>query len=194
MGKQRGGRQKGAGKELEITQRRARVASMILAGVSYRQIAEREGVALATVAADKAAIVAEWQEAYLGDVAAEMAIDLRRLDDLITRITVSLQTGGADPSLAMVFIRALERRARMLGYDARDRREQPVHFAALEEPAPPTYGVITDEEGNQFSAKNPVEAVFALLGGRRQSGKTPGEEGDGDHDQEIEADRQRGRG
>lgn len=176
-------------KELEITQRRQRVGQMITAGIGYREIAAREGVSIGTVASDKREIFREWQRHYAGDWSEGMLIDLRRVDMLIQRCAVRLnqidlrRVSGdlgedsephqptSDPGNELetirTYLKCLERRAKIIGYDAKDRRYVPIKFPDLD-PAIDVPGQLVDGDGNRVTDKSPAARIYAILGGRRQ--------------------------
>ncbi len=169
-----------------ITERRLRVAQYISAGMGFREIAKQEKVSLGTIANDKREILKEWQFQFADEWSDHLLIDLKRVDDGIQRLYAQLNRIGrarsGDLDVAADFDldreereivalrnKLLERRAAMVGYDAKDRRHVPIKLPDLE-PAIEVSGKIVDGDGNRVTDKSPAARVHALLGGRRQSG------------------------
>lgn len=111
-----------------VTERRRQVAELLKARVKYRDIAASLNVSLGTVAGDKLAIMQEWQELYAEHFHEGMLIDLATLDELILRLFALLEKEPGELTIIDRILHCLERRARMIGYDARDRRDIPIHF------------------------------------------------------------------
>jgi transposase len=114
-----------------VAQRRAQVARLIESGYSYRTIAAHLKVSLATVAQDKAAVIAEWREKHLESIGEGCVTDLSRLDNVIQRLVVRIEQDD-DPRHVMAFVAVLKRRADILGYDAADRARSGLRIEPLE--------------------------------------------------------------
>lgn len=165
---------------LEIAERRAKVSSMIKAGANYRQIADKLGVSLGTVASDKAAIMEEWQRYSMGALHEHILLDLQRLEDLILQLTSDMRAYPEDPRFRAVYLAALKRKSDLLGLDSVHRDRQPIAFPELDK-IQDVRAVALDHDGNPITDKSPAARIFALLGGKRQggAGQQPGDH-DGD--------------
>lgn len=103
--------------EIEREARRRRVTSILLSGVTNQTaIAEELGVGQATISRDIRFIEAEWRQEAVSNVAEAKGQDLQRLDRLIAGTWDQARKGHLG-SIDRV-VRLLERRAKMLGYDA----------------------------------------------------------------------------
>lgn len=102
--------------EAQIAERRAQVMKYILAGATMREVAEKVGVALSTVAADKAAALAELAEQE------RMATkDYRQMEDArLNKILVVVWPAAlrGEPWAMDKVFQIHERKARLFGYDA----------------------------------------------------------------------------
>lgn len=102
----------------KIEVRRVQVAEKLLAGKTYRQIAVELNppVSLRTVFKDVQVILERWRKEAVQDVAEHQRLDLRRIDEALAAIHDQIKDGqfGAIDRL----VKLLERRAKMLGYDA----------------------------------------------------------------------------
>lgn len=109
-------------KQVEIEARRARVASLLLAGVSDQsKIAEQVGVDRSTISRDIKAIEADWQASAVQDIAAAKGKDLERTERLIAALWNDARNGkwlATDRVLAL-----MQHRAKLLGLEAPQRRE-----------------------------------------------------------------------
>ena len=105
------------GKEVEIEARRARVASLLLAGVSDQsKIAEQVGVDRTTISRDIKQIEQRWQLAAVQDIAAAKGKDLERIERLIAALWEDARKGkwlATDRVLAL-----MQHRAKLLGLEA----------------------------------------------------------------------------
>ena len=101
--------------------RRKKVAANLLAGLSYRDIAEALNVSLGTVANDARIILGRWQREQIQDLDQYVLMELRRLDLATYAIWNDVQDGKLNAIDRMV--RLMERRARLLGLDAPTRQE-----------------------------------------------------------------------
>lgn len=121
---------------MRVAARRARITKFLLAGVTYRDIAVREGVSLGTVANDRKAIIQEWRSGCLDALHEHITLDLVRLERLIERLTVQMAAKefDGDPRVFAVYVQVLKRKAALLGLDARDRAKSPIPFPSLSRP------------------------------------------------------------
>ena len=103
-------------KRLERERRRKVVAANILAGLTYREIAEALNVSLGTVAGDFRAILKAWQKHYEGDMDRWVKVQLRRLDVMLNALWSKAKDG--DETAIDRVLKIMERQARLLGLDA----------------------------------------------------------------------------
>lgn len=99
--------------KIEIEQRRTRVASAILQGLTYRQIAIQLHVSPATVTSDRRAIVAEWRKHYSEKANDWIDIECRRLDVMLNVIWEQVLKGSLKHIDTAMKI--MERKERLLG-------------------------------------------------------------------------------
>jgi DNA-binding CsgD family transcriptional regulator len=116
-----GGAAKGA--ELsKIEQRRREVASLMMAHFTYREMAERLGVAPSTISDDVKVIRKRWRERAVADYASHLAEELAKLDLLEHELLPIALSGGPKGRVnfkAVDRVLAIrDRRARMIGLDA----------------------------------------------------------------------------
>lgn len=149
-------------RDLTLAQRRAAVARMILAGVAYREIAAHLGVSLATVAADKAAIIADLRDQYAVDVSAQVMLDLARLDGMIARLEVEIATTNDLPRATTAYVAVLKRRAAILGYDAADRRESGLRLIPQDVEAVDDHDLAFDSQGRPIG-KGDAARIYAAF-------------------------------
>lgn len=100
---------------LRILERRLRVSVMVIAGVSYEQIAKAENVSKATVCSDVKAIEKAWFEQQCTNIAHKKAKDLRRLDEALFALYPMIRSGNLDAIDKLVKVIGL--RGKMLGYE-----------------------------------------------------------------------------
>lgn len=103
-----------AARRVRIAQRRARVADLILQHTPQREIARIEHVGLGTVSDDVKAIKAMWAERASEAYGARVALEDAKLDRLERSWAEKAQK---DEKAAMVYLRIMERRAKMHGTD-----------------------------------------------------------------------------
>ena len=109
-------------KETERQARRARVAALLLAGVTdQRRIAEQLDVSQPTISRDIRAIEADWQATAVQDIAAAKGKDLERIERAVAGIWPKVKNG--DERAVAQFVNLLQRRAKLLGLDAPQRQE-----------------------------------------------------------------------
>lgn len=101
-------------KQALAEQRRAQVATLIRAGLHYRQIAEALKVGHSTIGRDVAELRKEWaRRRQLVDQ--EFDLDLSRLDEMLRAVYPEARSGSL-PHIQTV-LQILDRRGRMLQYD-----------------------------------------------------------------------------
>lgn len=100
----------------DIEERRTRVAEMLLARISEREMARKLRVSLGTISHDVAAVRAEWLAHRTTNVEQIASEDLARLERAEAAIWTQIEGGkllAIDRLLAI-----MERRAKLLGLDA----------------------------------------------------------------------------
>lgn len=99
-----------------IEVRRMEVARLMKNGMTYREIARELGVSLRTVWKDGQKVIERWRKEAVSEIDEHFILDMRRLDDALVAISANVRAGdfGAVDRL----VKILERRAKMLGYDA----------------------------------------------------------------------------
>lgn len=97
-------------------QRRTQVGQLIKAGLSQREMARALNVGATTIHKDLTILRRRWREEYLESIDEHLVVDLARLDDIIKALTNSVRQGEL-PAIDR-YLKVLERRARILGYDA----------------------------------------------------------------------------
>jgi len=100
----------------QIRERRKKVAFLLLARHTYRDIARQLKVSLGTIASDVEATMEEWRSESVAAIDKAKELDLRH----IAKIVQSQYPGvvrGEIPACDMT-LKALTRRAKMYGYDA----------------------------------------------------------------------------
>lgn len=139
-----------AAKKAEVQARRNQVLQYIKARLSYRQIAEKVGVSRTQVERDVKAVVQQWHDENMKDIAKQIAIDCGAIDDALLGITTRYRQG--DDAAIQSLTKLLERRAKMMGYDAPTRQSviEEVRFAVI----PPVLPLLPDDP----TAPAPVQA------------------------------------
>ena len=107
--------------KIELETRRKTVAANLLAGLSYREIADAMGVSVASICRDANLILDRMKEEQITALVKARTIDARRLDRTLNAIWPDVQKGDL-PTIDR-FLRLMERRARLLGLDAPTRTE-----------------------------------------------------------------------
>lgn len=95
--------------------RRKKVAANLLAGLTYRQMAEALGVGLATVAADVRLILDRWRKEQVAEIDDWLQVQLRRLDTMLNAIWDKVLSG--DLKAAETALHIIERQAKLLGME-----------------------------------------------------------------------------
>lgn len=104
-------------KKVEIAKRRVDVSDMLLDSKTYREIAVELNVGIGTIARDVKVLLAEWRDQRVVNTASKIVIDEKRLDRIIGKFTRKALNEG-DPRSAEVAIKAMDRKAAMLGLNA----------------------------------------------------------------------------
>jgi hypothetical protein len=102
-------------KDVEIEQRRMKIAANYLAGMDYRDTAAALNVSLGTVAGDMKAILGQWQKHYAADLNKRQALQLKRLDVMLNGIWKKARDGDLAAIDRVLSIMAQE--SRILGLD-----------------------------------------------------------------------------
>ncbi len=102
-------------KAVERAQRRQRVAVNLLAGMSYREVADALKVSPATICRDADSILEEWRTARLDTADKWVSLQVKRLDRAINAIWGSVL--GGDPAAIDRLQKLIDQQGRLLGYD-----------------------------------------------------------------------------
>lgn len=96
-------------------ERRKHVSANLLAGISYRQMAEALEVSIGTISNDVKIILGRWQREQIQNTAGWVALELQRLD----RAAVAIWPDVLDGKLQAIdrLLKIMERRAKLLGLD-----------------------------------------------------------------------------
>lgn len=81
--------------KLEIADRRKKVAANLLAGWTYRDIAEVLDVSIGTIASDYKAMLESWKQHYTTRLDQYLYMQLRRYDTMLNAIWPDAQRGNA---------------------------------------------------------------------------------------------------
>lgn len=153
-------------RRLEIEKRRATVASNILAGLNYRDIAAGLKVSIGTVARDAKIVMERWKSEAVATREEYIATENRRLDTLIRALWDSAQDGklgAVDRILAI-----MDRRAKMLGLDAK------VGISLSGEITNKLTGDISDLPSVKDMTDDQIDDLIeAILRSRQQAAGTP---------------------
>lgn len=104
-------------KKVEIAERRVKVSQALIDGSNYREIAAELYVGIGTIARDVKALLAEWRDQRVINTEAKISLDEKRLELLIGKFTRKALEEG-DPRSADVAIKAMDRKATLLGMNA----------------------------------------------------------------------------
>lgn len=108
--------------KLEIEKRREQVSELLLRRYTLRQIAEALGVSKSLVHKDKKAIFQELKTRQQEHVQELFRLDLQTTEVALRELLRGPAMQG-DPQAVQAVVRVLERRAKMLGYDAPTQHE-----------------------------------------------------------------------
>jgi uncharacterized protein YerC len=137
--------------DVEIEARRARVASMLLGGVtSQRTIAESLNVSEATISRDVRQIEKQWQASAVQDIAAAKGKDLERTERLIAALWNDARNGrwlATDRVLNL-----MQHRARLLGLEAPKTVNVNMVVQKLVEQAAAEDGLTEDEKQELYAS------------------------------------------
>lgn len=103
--------------KLEIEQRREQVAELLVRRYTLRQIAAALGVSKSLVHKDKKEIFKALKERQQAHIQELYLLDLQATEQAVRELVRGPVMAG-DPAGAQALVRVLERRAKMLGYDA----------------------------------------------------------------------------
>ena len=95
--------------------RRRKVAANLLAGLTYRQMAEAMGVSVGTIANDVRITIDHWRKEQVQDVDSWLQIQLRRLDTMLNAIWNKVLEG--DLKAAETALHIIERQTKLIGLD-----------------------------------------------------------------------------
>ena len=135
-------------------QRRTCVASLLLAGKSFRQISKEIGASPATICRDAKTILKRWRDESLETVDDYVCQDLRRVDLALGSIHDRVQDG----ELAAIdrWVRLLDHRSKLLGLYEPSRVQAEIQVSYLEQ-AREEAEVIAEYEVIKHAAKQIVE-------------------------------------
>lgn len=102
-------------KEAERELRRRKVAANLLAGHTYRSMAEALEVSIGTIADDVKIIMGRWKREQVADVDQVIQLEVTRLDRALNAIWDQVLAG--DNAAIRSMLQLMERRARLLGLD-----------------------------------------------------------------------------
>ncbi len=102
-------------------ERRKKVAANLLAGLTYRQMAETFDVALGTIAKDVKIILGRWRSEQVEDINDWVSLELTRLDRALNAVWDKVLEG--DARAGDLYLRYAQHRAKLLGLYAPDRME-----------------------------------------------------------------------
>ncbi len=103
-------------RELELASRRKVVSAKLVAGETYREIAEFLNVSIGTVANDVKLILGRWQREQITNSGEYARLEVRRLDLALNAIWDKVITGG-DLYAIDRLLKISERKAKLLGLD-----------------------------------------------------------------------------
>jgi hypothetical protein len=102
-------------RQLEVEKRRSVVASNVLAGLNYRDIAKGLEVTIGTISNDMKIILKRYREEQVSASEENAILDLRRIDTALNAIWPRVAKGEYQAIDRMMVL--LRRRAEILGYD-----------------------------------------------------------------------------
>jgi hypothetical protein len=108
-------------KQIEMEERRKKVAANILAGLNYRDIAEALGVTIGTISRDFKVIIGRLQKEQTPIAEQIVSLEIRRLDRALNAIYEKVQSG--DQNSIDTMLKIMNQRAKYLGLYAPDKQE-----------------------------------------------------------------------
>lgn len=109
------------GTKAKREERLTKVSALLKARYSYRQMARELGVSKSQIAKDVKTLFERWREEGMRNIDRQVAMDLKTIDEAMQRLYPNLQSG--DPEAIRTMLKCMERRAKLLGLDAPERRE-----------------------------------------------------------------------
>lgn len=128
------------------------VSANLLAGLTYRQMAEALNVSLGTITSDVATIIGRWKKEQIKDAGEYVELEIIRLDRALNAIWTKVQDG--DQGAIATMLKIQERRAKYRGLDAPVKQElsgpegQPLQFSEV---------VVSIKHGDGPPNNEPVE-------------------------------------
>lgn len=111
-----------ARKSLEVVQRRARVANMVLAGLGSLDIADRLRVSVRTVQKDLDAVTENWRSRARISYGQSIAEEIARLDSVEHAARRAWRKGG-DAAMLRIVVDCVKHRSTLLGLEQTRRVE-----------------------------------------------------------------------
>lgn len=102
-------------KVMKRAERQRRVAANLLAGMTYREIAEAMGISLGTISNDANTILATWKAERQTDAGEWIAIQVKRMERVIHAIWTPVTAG--DLQAIDRLLRVIEQEGRTLGFE-----------------------------------------------------------------------------
>lgn len=113
-------------KKLEIQERRKQVMDLARRKYTQNEIKDMLNISRRTVQTDMKAVQDEWREARIDDMNEVFLVDLLNLNRMEQLMWKRLESLSKDPRAGTrwmeMMLRLYDRRAKMLGYDAADKR------------------------------------------------------------------------
>jgi hypothetical protein len=103
-------------KKAVIQERRAKVAALVLSGMTYREIKQEIGCSMGTISSDMKAMMEQWSNEQVQNLDDWREIELKRLDAALKAIWPQVEAGDLKANAA--FVRLSERRSKLKGLDA----------------------------------------------------------------------------
>jgi len=91
-------------KQVEVEQRRVKVAEKVLAGVAYREMATEFSVSLATISNDIKTVLRRYRQEQISEYADIVQIELRRLDLALNAIWDKVLAGDKSSIDTMILL------------------------------------------------------------------------------------------
>lgn len=103
-------------KKAVMESRRAKVASLVKAGLTYREVSKKLGWSVSTIGADMLVNIERWRTEALQSTEDWRLLELQRIDTALSGIWEKVKAG--DQKAIHTFIKLGERRAKLQGLDA----------------------------------------------------------------------------